>query len=231
MLVPLASGRSSCETEIVPLTFEVRLRHAVSGPSPDGSSSTISDRFSIVATTVEWDSNGTVVFLLGNNPVAAFSAASVLQVSQNAEALAATVAPSPPSSQSAAREEPPKVEPETTTQTKTEKQKVPGRHGKSWSFEEDETLLEAYLEGWTLPELAELMQRSSHSVERRIQKLSHEPTGEDLFDEDSTDLNGESGLLDDTYDGGWDEMVAHGHKLAAYMLRDRARSKSFDALS
>ena len=213
MLVPLASGKSSCETEVVPLTFEVRLRHAVSGPSPDGSSSTISDRFSIVATTVEWDSNGTVVFLLDNDPVAAFSAASVLQVSQNAEALAAKVAP------------------ETTTQTKTEKQKVPGRHGESWSFEEDETLLEAYLEGWTLPELAELMQRSSHSVERRIQKLSHEPTGEDIFDEDSSDLNGESGLLDDTYDGGWDEMVAHGHKLAAYMLRDRAKSKSFDALS
>ena len=186
MLVPLASDKSSCETENVPLKFEVRLRHAVSGPSPDGSSSTISDRFSIVATTVEWDSNGTVVFLLDNNPVAAFSAASVLQVSQNAEALAATVAPSPPSSQAAAREEPPNVEPKTT-QTKTEKQKVPGRHGESWSFEEDETLLEAYLEGWTLPELAELMQRSSHSVERRIQKLSHEPTGEDLFDEDSTD--------------------------------------------
>ena len=214
----------------MPLTFEVRLRHAVSGPSRDGSSSTISDRFSIVATTVEWDSNGTVVFLLDNNPVAAFSAASVLQVSQSAEALAATVAPSPPSGQSTASEEPHTVDPETT-QTNTEKPKVPGRHGESWSFEEDETLLEAYLEGRTLPELAELMQRSSHSVERRIQKLSREPTGEDLFDEDSADHNGESGLLDDTYDGGWEEMVAHGHKLAAYMLRARARSKSFDARS
>ena len=178
----------------------------------------------------EWDSNGTVV-PARQQPGCGILRRLGLQVSQNAEALAATVAPSPPSSQAAAREEPPKVAPETSTQTKTEKQKVPGRHGESWSFEEDETLLEAYLEGWTLPELAELMQRSSHSVERRIQKLSHEPTGEDLFDEDSTDLNGESGLLDDTYDGGWDEMVAHGHKLAAYMLRDRARSKSFDALS
>ena len=230
MLVPLASGKSSCETEIVPLTFEVRLRHAVSGPSPDGSSPTISDRFSIVATTVEWDSNGTVVFLLNNNPVAAFSAASVLQVSQNAEALAATVCTLTAIKPGGCTKNRPRLN-RRPPKEKNEKQKVPSRHGKSWSFEEDETLLEAYLDGRTLPELAELMQRSSHSVERRIQKLSHEPTGEDLFDEDSTDLKGESGLLDDTYDGGWDEMVAHGHKLAAYMLRDRARSKSFDALS
>ena len=168
------------------------------------------------------------MFLLNNNPVAAFSAASVLQVSpcRSAGCDSCTLTAIKPGGCA-------KNRPRLNRRPPKEKREAEGSRPSRqiWSFEEDETLLEAYLEGWTLPELAELMQRSSHSVERRIQKLSHEPTGEDLFDEDSTDLNGESGLLDDTYDGGWDEMVAHGHKLAAYMLRDRAKSKSFDALS
>ena len=229
MVVPLASGKSSCETGLVPLAFEVRLRHAVSGPTPNGSGSTISDRFSIVATTVEWDSNGTVVFLLDNNPVAAFSAASVLQVSRSAEVTVATVEPSPQATRSTASEEPATVE-KVTTQTNAGKQSVPGRHGETWSYEEDQELLEVFSQGLTLPEMAELMQRSSRSIELRIEKLLRRPSSADLFDDDLSDVNAESGLLDDSYDGGWEEMVQHGHKLAAYMLRNRPQPKptSFD---
>ena len=224
MVEPLASGKSSCETARVPLVFDVRLRHAVSGPSPDGSGSTISDRFSIVATTVEWDSNGTVVFLLDNNPVAAFTAASVLQVSRSADVTVAVGEPSPKAARSTASEEPTTVE-KATTQTNTGKKSVPSRHGETWSYEEDQELLEVFSQGLTLPEMAELMQRSSRSIELRIEKLLRKPSDADLFDDDLSDVNPESGLLDDSYDGGWEEMVQHGHKLAAYMLRNRPQPK------
>jgi hypothetical protein len=198
--------------------FEVQLRHAVSGPSPDGSGSIVSDRFSITATAINWDSNGTVVFLLHDSAVAAFPASSVLQVSQNAEIVDVTSKSVPQQVGHATRESPVKEPPERNT--------VPERHGESWSREDDQELFEAFNQDLKLSAMAERMQRTSRSIELRLGKLLREPSDSDLFeDAEPFYSKSEPRLMDNSFDGGWGEMVDDGHRLAEYMLRDRRPSK------